>query len=136
MIWVVCVDDRNGTAFHDRPQSRDAALRADLLDTVGEKRLWMDGAARRQFTEESPNLAVAEDFPEKAGPGEYCFGGAAPVLPWLERVEAMVVYRWNRTYPADRYLDFDPAKCGWKLVEQREFPGRSHPKLTKEVFVK
>lgn len=136
MIWVVCVDDRNGIAFHDRPQSRDRALREDLLAMAGEKRIWMDEAARRQFTEESPNLAAAADFPEKAGPGEFCFGGAAPILPWLRQIEAVVLYRWNRVYPADRYLDFDPAKAGWTCVERTEFPGHSHPKLTKEVFVK
>ena len=31
MIWVVCVDDRGGTAFHGRRQSMDRLLRADLL---------------------------------------------------------------------------------------------------------
>ena len=136
MIWVACVDDRNGVAFNGRRQSRDRALRGDLLAMAGERRIWMDEAARRQFTEDSPNLTVAADFPLRAGPGEYCFGEANPLLPWLKKIEAVVLYRWNRVYPADRYLDFDPAAAGWTCAARTEFPGHSHPKLTKEVFVK
>ena len=136
MIWVVCVDDRGGTAFHGRRQSMDRLLRADLLAMAGEKKLWMDETARRQFTEDCPNVEAAPDFPQRAGLGEFCFGEAHPVIPWLDRIEAMVIYRWNRAYPADCYLDFDPAAAGWTLTERRDFPGHSHPNLTKEVYLK
>ena len=36
MILMACVDGRNGMAFNCRRQSRDRAVRADLLAEVGE----------------------------------------------------------------------------------------------------
>ena len=71
-------------AFNCRRQSRDRAVRADLLAEAGEARLWVSGATARQFlAEEQSRLCVDESFLEKAGPGEPCFvedcsGGALP----------------------------------------------------------
>ena len=53
--------------------------------------------------------------------------------PLLERAGRLVVYRWNRLYPADRRLSLPPA--GWRLLSQSDFPGHSHPRITKEVYV-
>ena len=36
MILMACVDGRNGMAFNCRRQSRDRAVRADLLAEAGE----------------------------------------------------------------------------------------------------
>ena len=74
MILMACVDGRNGMAFNCRRQSRDRAVRADLLAEAGEARLWVSGATARQFpAEEQSRLCVDESFLEKAGPGEPCF---------------------------------------------------------------
>ena len=54
----------------------------------------------------------------------------------LDRVEGILLYRWNRTYPADQYLDFDPAAAGFRLVSTTDFSGSSHKTLTKEVYTK
>ena len=71
MIMMACVDGRNGMAFNRRRQSRDRAVRADLLAEAGEARLWVSGATARQFpAEEQSRLCVDESFLEKAGPGE------------------------------------------------------------------
>lgn len=52
MILMACVDGRNGMAFNCRRQSRDRAVRADLLAEVGEACLWVSGATARQFPAE------------------------------------------------------------------------------------
>ncbi len=122
-------------AFHGRRLSRDRAVRADLLSMAAGGRLWMDAASRRQFAEPGGNLAVAEDFLAQAGPGELCFVEDRPLSPWREKLEALVLYRWNRTYPFDLRLDLDPAAEGWSLRERVEFPGHSHKRITKEVYV-
>ena len=49
MILMACVDGRNGMAFNRRRQSRDRAVRADLLAEAGEARLWVSGGTARQF---------------------------------------------------------------------------------------
>ena len=82
MILMACVDGRNGMAFNCRRQSRDRAVRADLLAEVGEACLWVSGATARQFpAEEQSRLCVDESFLEKAGPGEPCFVEDRSVAP-------------------------------------------------------
>ncbi len=136
MILALCVDDKNGMAFNGRRQSMDRLLRADLLETAGEKPVWMSPYTARQFHPAPANLRAAEDFLERAGPGELCFAEFPPLAQVLGRAEGLLLYRWNRVYPADRYLDFDPAAAGFRLVQTWEFPGSSHKMLTKEVYAK
>ena len=134
MILMACVDGRNGMAFNCRRQSRDRAVRADLLAEVGEACLWVSGATARQFpAEEQSRLCVDESFLEKAGPGEPCFVEDRSVAPFAGRVERVVLYRWGRAYPADLYWDLSLE--GWTLARREEFPGSSHEIITKEVYI-
>lgn len=135
MILVLCVDDKGGMAFNGRRQSMDKLLRADLLQTVGERSLWVSPYTARQFDPAPANLRVSEDFLMRAGEGEYCWAEFPPLAPVLDRAKGLVVYRWNRTYPADQHLDFDPADR-FTMVSAAEFPGSSHRILTKEVYSK
>jgi hypothetical protein len=54
--------------------------------------------------------------------------------PVEEKIEKLVVFRWNRQYPADQHLDLSLA--GWKLQQTEDFPGKSHEKITEEVYAK
>lgn len=135
MVLVICVDDKGGMAFNGRRQSMDRLLRADLLQTVGEAPLWMSPYSAKQFDPAPANLRAAEDFLDRAGKGAYCFAEFPPLAPVLDRAEGLVVYRWNRTYPADRHLDFHPADT-FTLVSAADFPGSSHKTLTKEVYTR
>lgn len=137
MIAAVCIDDRGGMMFNRRRQSQDRALRRDLLSMAGVRTLWMNEYSARQFQPEDQNrLTIAEDFLERAGVGELCFVENQPLAPWLEKLEAVVVYCWNRTYPADRYLDLVLAEPDWRMAEHCEFTGFSHEKITKEIYSK
>ena len=53
-------------------------------------------------------------------------------IPETANVEAVVLYKWNRVYPADQYFSKDLS--GWKMVETEEFAGSSHEKITKERY--
>ena len=133
MILMACVDGRNGMAFNCRRQSRDRAVRADLLAEAGEARLWVSGATARQFpAEEQSRLCVDESFLEKAGPGEPCFVEDRSVAPFAGRVERVVLYRWDRAYPADLYWDLSLE--GLSLSRREELHGFSHEMITKEVY--
>ena len=136
MVLILCVDDKGGMAFNGRRQSMDRLLRADLLMAAGERALWVSPYTARQFDPVPANLRPAEDFLLRAGPGEFCFAEFPPLTQVLDRVEGILLYRWNRTYPADQYLDFDPAAAGFRLISAVDFPGSSHKTLTKEVYTR
>ena len=134
MTLAFCVDDRGGLSFNRRRQSRDRAVRADLLAEIGERPLWVNAATARQFApEEQPRLRVDPAFLEQAGPGEPCFVEDRSVAPFAGRAEQVILYRWDRAYPADLYWDLSLE--GWTLARREEFPGFSHEIITKEVYI-
>lgn len=136
MIAALCLDDRNGMAFHGRRQSQDRALRRELMTLAGSRPVWMNAYSAGQFEPEyAKQIRVAEDFLTRAGPGELCFVETQPLLGWEEKLEQVILFRWNRLYPADTWLDLPLTRHGWRMVEQRDFPGFSHETITQEVYV-
>jgi len=133
MILAICMDDRNGMLFNKRRQSQDRAVREDLAREAGGGPLWVNAYSRKQFGADAPGcLREAEDFLEQAGPGELCFVEDRDPAPWAERAEGLIVYRWNRKYPADVACTVPLER--WTLARQEEFPGSSHETITKEVY--
>lgn len=119
--------------FNRRRQSQDRLLREDLLRETGGAPLWMNAYSARQFAPPPENLRVADDFPSQAGPGEYCFFEDVDPVPWLEKAEMVILYHWNRRYPADRY--FPQPLVGWSVKRTEDLAGFSHEWITKEVLV-
>ena len=134
MIVIACVDGRNGMAFNRRRQSRDRLAQWDLLKEAGRSPLWMDSASAALFTEiQRERLRVAEDFLDRAGPGEFCFVEDRSVKDYVNKIERVLLYRWDRAYPADFFWDL-PLE-GWTLERRQELAGYSHKLITKEVYV-
>ena len=79
------------------------------------------------------NQTVLPDFLAQAGPGDICFIEGNDVLPFWEKVEKLILYCWNRVYPADLYFDLAVLE-GWRLTEKKDFPGSSHEILTRKVY--
>ncbi|MCD8084061.1 MAG: ribonuclease Z [Clostridiales bacterium] len=134
MILIVCVDENGGMMFNHRRQSKDRILREDMLQLTAGSRLWMNRYSQSQFLEtEAVGIFVSEDFLEQAGNGEYCFVEDAELSACRTRIEGIVLYRWNRRYPADVYLDMTLLE-GFSLAGSKEFPGSSHEKITREIW--
>lgn len=135
MRIILCIDDNNGISFHHRRQSQDRALVSRLLSLAGGHRLWMNSRSKRQFPDPCPaNLLVDEAYLEKAGPTDYCFVEDQDIAPYAHQMDRLILFKWNRSYPADVYLTLDLSS--WRLVETEDFPGYSHERITEEVFVR
>lgn len=136
MILIVCTDDDNGMAFANRRQSQDRLLRERLLQLSGGK-LWLNAYSAKQFSpEESAGFTIDESFLEHAGAGDFCFAETTDPAPYEERIEKLILYRWNRRYPASLHFSIPLAEHGWKLVSTEDFKGHSHETITEEVYVK
>lgn len=145
MIAIVCLDDRNGMLFHRRRQSRDRAVAEDIVKEIV-KTAGEGGGCLRMNAYSAPlfegacggllQTEVSEDFLEIAREGDYCFVENVPLAPYAGRLRGMILYRWNRHYPGDFFLDCEPSPLGFSLRETAEFPGTSHERITKEVYGK
>lgn len=133
MTLVICADDRNGYLFNKRRLSRDSAVCAHILTLCGEKLLWMNGYSASIFPRNAPNIRVCENFLEEVGAGEFCFVEDADISEISSRAKAVVIYRWNRSYPADTKLP-ETLLSGRRLVSKSDFSGNSHLCITQEVF--
>ncbi len=136
MIILAAVDESSGMMFNHRRQSQDRVLREKILCMTAGKKLWMNAYSAKQF-EKDAQITVAEDFLSRAGRGEYCFVEDELLSPYLDRIETVVLFHWNRTYPGDFFFDLDLSDGSWRLEEgeTEEFAGSSHEKITKEVYL-
>lgn len=135
MNVIVAIDDKCGMMFNKRRQSKDSELRIDLLEEAGMSKLWMNAYSYEQFIEEvGTNVCVDEDFVEKAESGDYCFVENLSLQEYENRIEKLIVYKWNRVYPSDLKFDINLSSGNWQMVSKEEFVGSSHEKITKEVW--
>ena len=135
MIVMVCVDDKNGMMFNKRRQSQDRLLRQHMLELAGDKKLWMNAYSRKQFPKEDESrIAVAEHGFQNIRSGEYCFLEDEDPAQYKEQIEELILFHWNRIYPADLFCTLDLSE--WKRKTTEEFAGSSHEKITQEWYVK
>lgn len=135
MIVITCLDQKNGMMFNHRRQSQDCVLREHVAKLVANVPLWMNHYSASQFdTESIPDLNIDDAFLQEAAQGEYCFVEDAPLAPFEKWIERIVIFRWDRTYPADRYFDLQLGSGQWHLVGTSEFAGHSHDMITMEVY--
>lgn len=131
MKLIVCLDDRDGMLFAGRRQSRDKAVYERMLELAAQSKLWMNAYSARLFSVGQENICINENFLELANGDDCCFVENTDVTSCLPRVQTLIVFRWNRHYPADVY--FPGLQC-WKKASAEDFPGNSHDRITMEVY--
>jgi len=133
MLLIACLDDNGGMMFNSRRQSKDRVLREHMLTVCDGKTLWMSPYSASQFETEA--LVQADsDYAHKMRAEDVCFveDGEFP----CELPCALLLYRWNRRYPADRFFPFDPLENGYRLISSEEFVGSSHDRITADYYEK
>lgn len=132
MILILCVDERMGLSFNNRRLSRDKSLIQHLMKEIKGK-IKVHPYSAELFAEYSDRIIISADFLEAAAAGDYCFIETAPI-PEKERIEGIILYRWNRKYPADTYLGLLEGIHEWTLQSKTDFTGNSHEHITQEVY--
>lgn len=130
MIIAACVDEAMGLQFNGRRQSRDRIVMEQLCAMAGD-RLRVSPASAKLM--EPGSAYVGEDYLTGAGAGDWCFVEDTSYLALEQEIQQIVLFQWNRSYPADLYFQF-PGE--WTAAECREFAGSSHEKITVEVYRK
>ena len=134
MNIIVCLDDALGMSFNGRRQSRDRLVTDDILSVTSGKKLYITAFSEKLFAHRGEVYTVDVNMLDAARSGEYCFVENIAIKPYISRVEEIVIYRWNRRYPADMHFDIDLESEGFAKVGSTEFEGYSHEKITKEIY--
>ena len=105
MTIIVCVDDNNGMLFHNRRQSRDSVLYKHIIEMTKGKKLFMNDYSAKLFSDEQKeHIVVQNNFLEIASENDYCFVENTELSNYQNNIQEIVLYRWNRVYPADTYF--------------------------------
>ena len=134
MKLIFCLDDRNGMMFNGRRQSQDRVLRDRLMSVIGDNTLFMSKYSADLFSDYD-NIKVNNNYQKKAGADDYCFVEDRPFVI-DHKVDMIIIYRWNRHYPADTYFNTDLSAEGYSLLSTYEFEGSSHERITEEIYKK
>ena len=135
MLVIACIDERKGMLFNHRRQSRDSVVSADILRECAGETLYMSNYSRALFQNTNDvKIIISEDMKSQVPADGICFVEDADVFSCTEQIDQIILYQWNRHYPADIYLPLDLSGENWKLVKQEELTGYSHDRITKEVY--
>ena len=137
MKIIICVDDNNGMMFNNRRQSRDSILIQDIIANLDGSNLLIAPYSEKLFENSDIDTFFISDFIlDEAEPDDFCFIENKSLAKHASNINELIIYRWNRNYPADTYLDIDPISLGMELIATKEFVGSSHEKITKELYRK
>ena len=131
MKVIVCLDQKGGMLFNRRRQSRDACVFQDIMKYA--KTVTASDFSEKLLSTYGVPHTVDESFPKNAKDG-YAFCENLPLLPYEESITEVIVYRWDKVYPADTVFDLPLKK--YRLISTEEFSGNSHKTIVKETYLK
>ena len=134
MLVAWCVDNNNGLMFNNRRISRDKSVYDDFVSTAYNKIYAQKYSKGILGSYES--VIFADNPFDVAGTNDSVFIESLSIKPYISEIDKIYVYRWNRDYPSDLKIDIDPLSLGFRLAEVVEFPGNSHDKISKEIYVR
>lgn len=134
MTVIVCLDDKGGMMFGARRQSQDSVLRDRILNDNMGRKLYMNEYSYKMFSQNTENYAICDNnFLSVSDEDDVCFVENVDIRPYAEKITKIIVYRWNRVYPATMYFQFPNGD--WKLVSRSDIGGSSHD-ITEEIYAK
>jgi len=130
MNIAVCIDDNGGMLFNSRRQSRDRILIEDFFKTAENSKVSIRSFSEKLFA--GMNVEVNDNCLVDSEENDFCFIEDENIISYSAKIRTLIIYKWNRVYPADFYFEMPE---GFSLVETTEFQGSSHERITKDVYV-
>ena len=135
MNIIICLDDKNGIMFNKRRQSQDRILRANIKEVVKNKTLFMNEYSYKLYKDiDDGNIKVCDDFLNNCTNDDFCLVEDKLLNNYIDKINTITIYKWNRLYPADLYFDINLNTEHWQLINTEDFQGSSHDKITKETY--
>ena len=133
MTVILCLDDSKGMLFNNRRLSRDAMVFEDIKTYLNGS-LFINEFSEKLIASSGLKYEIFKNFVTNDGSETIYFIENISVKEHLDKIDRIIVYWWNRNYPSDMKLDFDPIEFGFRSTSIYEFVGKSHEKITREIF--
>jgi hypothetical protein len=130
---AVTVDDKMGVSFNKRRQSRDKLLIEDLCKST-DGIIYVTSYSAPLFEGFTDRIMIVDNPISECPDGGLCFLELTAITEHIDNISKLIIYRWNKIYPSDKKLEIDTNECNLKLVSSYDFAGKSHNKITKEIY--
>lgn len=125
---AICLDDEGGMTFFGKRQSRDRILIGELCDSTDGK-IYVNNFSSFLFGDRTEKVCISDDPLAECPDGGTVFVENLALAPHLDKIDKILLYKWNTRYPYDRKIDISFSQ--FKTVSKKEFAGSSHDKITK-----
>lgn len=133
MTVIFCLDDNKGMLFNERRLSRDAMV-FDDIKTYLKGSLLINSFSEKLVASSGIKYEIFNNFVTKPDAESFYFIESISIKEYLDKIDRIIIYWWNRKYPSDFRLDFEPSEFGFKSTSTFDFEGKSHEKITREIF--
>ena len=127
MILITCINNSNGIMFNKRRVSKDALLIERLKGITKENKIYVSEYSKPLF-DGFDNLVLSI---ENLTNNDFYF---LEDEDYTGNIDKIIIYKWNRDYPADKYFDIDLSS--YELISTQDFQGSSHDLITEEIYIK
>ena len=127
MNLIVCIANNNGIMFNKRRVSKDALLIERLKGITKENKIYVSEYSKPLF-DGFDNLVLSI---ENLTNNDFYF---LEDENYNGNIDKIIIYKWNRDYPADKYFDIDLSS--YELISTQYFQGSSHDLITEEIYIK
>lgn len=135
MNIIICLDNKNGMFFFNKRQSQDKIVRESIKNLVSDKLLFMNEYSYNLYKDiDCGNIKVCSNFLDECNDNDFCLVENSLLNDYINKIETLTIYKWNRDYPATLFFDIDLNNSNWKLINSEDFKGSSHEKITKETY--
>ncbi|MDD3831470.1 MAG: ribonuclease Z [Clostridia bacterium] len=134
MVIIACIDTNGTMMFNGRRQSQDRLLRKRVIEMTKGHKLYMNNYTAEQFEEYSDIITVDEDYLSIAQFGDYCFVEDDKFYAYQDRIDKLILYKWNEAYPYDMHFPLDFTLDEWTFIRKTDFVGSSHDRITEEIY--
>lgn len=134
MKLIVCTDDRGGMMFFGKRPARDRFAIDDIIRDAADGRILIAPYSEKLFSEQGGNYLISSDPLGDARDGDTVFIEDRSARAYLEKIDSIVIYSWDLSYPFDKKFDIDPEAEGFELICKSEFPGHAHKAVNKTVY--
>ena len=148
MKIIICVDENLGYSFNKRRQSRDKTMREHMLGVLRKENagLFVNAYTAKSLESDSLLTEAVTVVDEAGGPddaflmaaeeaGGWAFVENTDITGYLDRIDEMIVYHWNRLYLSDLSIPESFMKS-FRTVTKELFRGTSHDSMHYTRMVK
>lgn len=134
MVIVACIDKLGNITADANRQINDILFIKRLWETTNEALLFINDCSRKKFFY-YPMMYIDDNFLDQAEAEDYCFVENTDITPYVDRIDKIILYKWNKTFSSELKFDVSILK-DYKIVSKESFLGSFHLRITEVIYEK